>query len=244
MNDAGRAVLLGLLLHGAACPAGAEEWKHEVAPYFMAAGMDGVTGIGDVTADVDVSFSDVAENLEMGFMGMYRGAKGPYSISLDAIYMDLEADKTGPAGLLLGDVSMQQLAIEADFGYQVGEGFEVFAGLRYNELRSRVQATGPLGQVEAASGSEDWVDPVVGARYTWSFADDWSLLLRGDIGGFGVGADFAWQGIATVRWQSSERVGWLLAYRYIDMDYEGSNTTKFIYDMAISGPGLGVVFSF
>lgn len=244
MNDAGRAALVGLLLLSAVASAGAEEWKHEVAPYFMAAGMDGVTGVGDVTADVDVSFSDVAENLEMGFMGMYRGSKGPYSISLDTIYMDLEADKTGPAGLLLGDVSMQQVAIEADVGYQLSEGFEVFAGLRYNELRSRVKATGPLGQVEAASGSEDWVDPVVGARYTWPFADDWSLLLRGDIGGFGVGSDFAWQGIVTVRWQSSERVGWLLAYRHMDMDYKGSNARGFTYDMAISGPGLGVVFSF
>jgi hypothetical protein len=43
-------------------------------------------------------------------------------------------------------------------------------------------------------------------------------------------------------------VAWLEvvgAYRYIDMDYStGKGSSYFLYDMAISGPALGVAFSF
>jgi hypothetical protein len=40
-------------------------------------------------------------------------------------------------------------------------------------------------------------------------------------------------------------VGVLAAFRYMDMDYEdGSGQNRFIYDMAFSGPAMGVVFSF
>ncbi len=71
------------------------------------------------------------------------------------------------------------------------------------------------------------------------------MNLRGDIGGFGVGSDFAWQAIATLRWQFSPRTGVGLAYRHLDMDYEdGKGANRFLYDVATSGPALGVVFTF
>ena len=117
-------------------------------------------------------------------------------------------------------------------------------GLRYNDISSDVKVSGPLA-MRKASGSASWVDPLVGMIYTHKFNDTWSMNLRGDIGGFGVGSDFAWQGLASVRWQATPTVGVVGAYRYIDMDYEDGNGNKrFLYDMAISGPALGVVFSF
>jgi hypothetical protein len=89
------------------------------------------------------------------------------------------------------------------------------------------------------------VDPVIGAIYTWPLSDDWTLNLRGDIGGFGVGSDFAWQGMATLRWQFSPRAALGVAYRYLDMDYEdGTGSNFFKYDMAMSGPAMGVIFTF
>lgn len=245
MNATARSALLGAALLATALPSQAEEWKHELAPYFWGAGMDGVAGVANVVADVDVSFGDILENLQFGFMGAYRGSRGPYSVAFDGIYMDLGATKRGPGGLLKGDVGLQQYAAELDFGYALSESFELFAGLRYNRLSSDVKTSGPQGQLLSASLDESWVDPVIGARYTIPFNDQWSATLRGDIGGFGVGSDFAWQGMATIRWQTSPRLGWLLAYRYIDMDYEnGSGAGYFKYDMALTGPGLGVVFTF
>ena len=43
-------------------------WEFVVAPYFIAAGMDGEVMVRDIAVPVDVSFSSVLENLEFGGM--------------------------------------------------------------------------------------------------------------------------------------------------------------------------------
>jgi hypothetical protein len=232
------AILAGPAVH-------AEEWKHEFAPYLWATGMDGTAGVGPVEASVDVGFSDILDSLEMGFLGTYRATKGPLSLTFDAVYMGLGESVQGPGGLLTADIDMDQTALEGTVGWALTEQFVVFGGLRYIDLSVDVQARTPQGDLRSAGGDESWVDPIIGARYTIPFNDQWSLALRGDVGGFGVGSDFAWQAVTAVRWQASPRFGVLAAYRYVDMDYEdGSGLGYFKYDMSISGPALGVVFTF
>jgi hypothetical protein len=232
------AVLTGATAH-------ADGWQHEFAPYLWATGMDGTAGVGPVEASVDVGFSDILDSLEIGFLGTYRATKGPLSLTLDVVYMGLGETARGPGGLVTADIDMDQTALEGTVGWALTERFAVFGGLRYVDLSVDVQARTPQGDVRSAGGNESWVDPIVGARYTLPLNDQWSLALRGDIGGFGVGSDLAWQGVAAVRWQASPRIGVLGAYRYVDMDYEdGSGAGFFKYDMSISGPALGVVFTF
>jgi hypothetical protein len=227
-----------------ATPTHAAEWRHEVAPYLWGAAMSGTTAIGPVAADVDASFSDILDNLELGFMGTYRATRDRVSITIDGIYMGLGSTGRGPAGFAKADVDLDQSALEIDVGYEVFDRLTVFGGVRYNDLSVDVKTTGPLG-TRSDSADEDWIDPVIGAHYTFDFADQWSFALRGDIGGFGVGSEFAWQGVGTLRWQANDRVGVLGAYRYIDMDYENDDRSRdFAYDMSMSGPALGVVFTF
>lgn len=234
-----------LTLLAVASPASAGEWKHEVAPYLWGAALDGSVGIGGISADADLSFSDILDNLEMGFMGAYRATRDRYSITMDVVYMGLGATGHGPGGLLKADVDVDQLGLSADVGYAATERFTVYGGLRYVALDSTVKLTGPQGGTQSADTDEDWVDPYVGARYTIPFSDIWSANLQGDIGGFGVGSDFTWQAIASVRWRITPRTGMAMAYRYLDMDYEnGNGSNAFKYDMANSGPALGVVFTF
>jgi hypothetical protein len=238
-----QAALLGTTLLAAA-PLHAAEWQHELVPYLWGAGMNGTTAIGAVGADVDASFGDILDNLEMGFMGAYRASRERLSVTVDAIYMGLGSAGRGPAGYVKADVDLDQAALEVDVGYEVTDRLTVLAGLRYNDLSVDVETTGTLG-TRTAGGDESWLDPVIGAAYTIPFAEKWSFTLRGDIGGFGVGSDFAWQGLGTLRWQTSERVGVLAAYRYIEMDYDtGKGAGSFEYDMSLSGPALGVVFTF
>ena len=166
-------------------------------------------------------------------------------MTLDGIYTSLEANGTGPAGLVNADIDLDLTLFQADFGYATSDRFAVFGGFRYNDLDIGVKASGPLGDSQSAGKDESWVDPLIGARYTWPFSESWSLMLRGDVGGFGVGSDFAWQGTATLRWQTSPRLGVVFGYRYLDTDYEdGSGSDAFRYDMAMHGPAAGVVFTF
>ena len=225
--------------------ANAADWKHEIAPYLWGSSMQGTVGVGPLTAETDVSFSDILDNLEFGFMGSYRASTERYSITIDAIYMGLGVTERGPGGTLKADIDLDQVGLEGDFGYALSDRFTVLAGLRYVDLEAQVEVSGPLGNERSSRVQQSWVDPVIGAQYSWPFADQWSLNLRGDIGGFGVGSDFAWQAMATLRWQFSPSTGVGLAYRHLDMDYEdGKGADRFLYDMATSGPALGVIFTF
>ena len=94
MKQPHQTLLAGLAML-AATPLHADEWKHELAPYLWGSAMEGTTGIGGVTADVDASFGDILDNLEMGFMGMYRGTRDRFSIDVDTIFMALGATERG-----------------------------------------------------------------------------------------------------------------------------------------------------
>jgi hypothetical protein len=233
---------VGLL---AAMPLHAEGWKHEIAPYLWGSAMEGTTGVGGVTAEVDMSFGDILDDLEMGFMGTYRGTRDRFSVMFDVVYMGLGASERGRGGLAKADIDVDQFVFAGAAGYALTESFVVLGGLRYNDLSAEIEVTGPLGNTADAETDESWVDPYLGAQYTIPLSESWSLNLYGDIGGFGVGSDFAWQGLVTFRWQFSERAGAVAAYRYMDVDYEsGNGSGRFEYDMSFSGPALGIVFTF
>ncbi|MBW1817507.1 MAG: hypothetical protein JRJ60_10130, partial [Deltaproteobacteria bacterium] len=86
-------------------------------------------------------------------------------------------------------------------------------------------------------------DPLIGGRYLWKMADKWTMILRGDIGGFGIGSDFAWQAVGMIDFQPWKHVSFIAGYRALDMDYEsGSGLDAFKYDVLMHGPVLGINF--
>jgi hypothetical protein len=67
------------------------------------------------------------------------------------------------------------------------------------------------------------------------------LILRADVGGFGVGSQFSWNALAAYSWEIAVRDGvtysGLLGYRALDVDYEqGSGRNKYEYDVLQHGP--------
>jgi opacity protein-like surface antigen len=241
----------------AAPPGAAADWSHTVTPYLWGSGMSGKTAVGTATpagpleADVDVGFDDILSNLKFGIMGSYRGDRSDgWVVMADYIYMSLEADKPSNVGPVLVDttVEVQQTAFEFDLGYRVNDQVTVFAGLRYNDVDADLDVvrTGPgAGASRAASKGDSWTDPVVGVTARYPINDTWTLGVRGDVGGFGIGSDLTWQMMATVNWKLRDNLEVVAGYRYLDADYEdGSGADLFKYDMVTSGPGIGVSFKF
>jgi len=229
----------------ACAPVQASDWTHEVAPYIWGTSLTGTTGIGPATVDVNASFKDILDALDMAAMGSYRGSNDRVSVMFDVVYASLGGSGTGPAGAVSAHVDIDQLVMEGDLGYALTDHLHGFVGLRYVDLKSRIRIQGPLGMDPSVSGRVDWVDPVVGLYYEAPISGKWSFGLRGDIGGFGIGSNFAWQGVGILRWQASPRTGVLLAYRYLSNDYDqGKGDNYFKYDVAMQGPALGVVFTF
>lgn len=222
----------------------ASDWSHELAPYAWAIALEGESGVGNLTVDVDKSFSDILDDLDMAFLVAYRARRDRLSIMADFVYMDLGLDAAGPRGNLRGHADVSQKAAEVDVGWNVDERLVVFAGARFVDVDADLEVRTPQ-QTFVADGGESWVDPVVGVLYELPLSEKWTGRLRVDAGGFGVGSEFSWQGIASLRWQASPSIGVVGAYRHMDIDYDdGDGRDRFVYDMLISGPLLGVVFSF
>jgi hypothetical protein len=90
-----------------------------------------------------------------------------------------------------------------------------------------------------------WVDPFIVARIKSDPARKFIYQLRGDIGGFGIGSDLAWQVQAYAGYRFSKLFQMTVGYRYIGMDYDkGSDENRFLYDIDTFGPVVRVGFNF
>ncbi|MFC1601150.1 hypothetical protein ACFL34_02240 [Candidatus Sumerlaeota bacterium] len=140
---------------------------------------------------------------------------------------------------------------------------ELLAGARYVYLETTIdiEADARIGPVSLGpltgsrvltrsldrelSGSKDWLDPIIGARAHWDMTEDLSLVLRGDVGGFGLGSELTWNAAALADWRLTEHVSLYGGYRVLDIDYEdGSGDDKFVFDAQIKGPLFGILFHF
>lgn len=126
------------------------------------------------------------------------------------------------------------------------------------DVAATLNVAGPLGIVDlersgsrvlAQSGSVDWIDPFIGMRLTHDFAPGQTLMVRGDIGGFGAGSDFSWQAMANYNWQMLRNdryaIDAFVGYRALDVDYsEGTGNTRYEYDVLQHGPVMGMTMKF
>ena len=233
-----------------------DKWQYEVTPYMLFAGMDGKAGVRGYTADIDMSFSDIWDNLDMGFMGLFTARKGPWLFGLEGVYMKLESDGsssfTGPGGIISGDgkldVTASLYVYQGSVGYRLLDGetkVDAIGALRYTRLEADMDVkvafdNPPFDDVSAGvSGSDSWVDAVAGLWVSHPVSDTVALVGYADVGG--GGSDLTYQLIAGVNWEYSS--GWTakLGYRYLSWDYEDGGT---VWDVSASGPYLGVGFRF
>jgi len=243
-------VALGLLLavigtSPAAAQAPADDsWKVTIAPYFMGAAMTGTSAVAGREVTVDVSFSDILENLQFGAMGLVVARKGNWGVGGDAIWMALGANGSTPLPSVTGTVDLNQGAF-AFYGLRrLGSGADLTFGARVNTLQAKIRFNGP-GQTRGEA-SKTWVDPMVGLQLrTPENGKRWHAQVFSEIGGFGVGSTFAWQIFPTFGVNLSKSASIEFGYRWLDMDYEtGENLTLFKYDVLTQGPVMGFGFRF
>ena len=221
-------------------------WEFNLAPFYLwGVTIDGDVTIGTQTVPVEIPFDDVVDNLDAAFILHFEAMhKSNWGFLFDIDYLDVSNDITMPGPLKQNaKVDFDAMFAELSGLYRIAEGnhrVDLIAGFRYTGMENKVNLEiGP----DVDDISEDWVDPLVGFRWIWGFAQKWSLVTRADIGGLGVGSDLAAQGLALFDWQTFKYVSFLAGYRALYQDYEnGSNENYFNYDATVHGPLLGLIF--
>lgn len=238
-----RALLVTLVLFGTVSTElsaqGPDEWEIIVAPYLMGASIGGTTTVRGREAEVDISASDVFSNLQFGAMGLVVARKGEWGVGGDAIWAALGATAERPPA----NVDFDQ-GLFAFYGLRrLNDLADLTAGLRVNVLRGQIGFKGPL-QLQV-NQDKTWVDPLVGLILHSPVDGRVRVQLYGEVGGFGVGSDIAWQIFPTVGIGVSERASIEVGYRWIDTDYKsGEGDEQFGWDMLMQGPVLGFALRF
>jgi hypothetical protein len=219
-----------------------DEWQITLAPYLMAAQMDGKAGIGRLEADVDVSAESIFENLQFGFQGYFEAMKGNWGVGADIIWMALgtSTDKPVPANVDVNQGGFTFLALR-----RLSPAVDLRGGLVVNTIQGKIKFKDPIDRLRENDAT--WVDPLIGVKFHTPATNKWGFALVADIGGFGMGSDFMFNVMPTLRIGVTEKSGLVLGYRWISLDYENDaddDQRRFMYDVVSSGPFMGFVMRF
>ncbi len=240
----GQALGLMMLSSAALAQEAPGEWQQSVFVYGMGAAIDGNASVGPLTVPVELSISDLFNNLDMGAMAAYRIENDTWSFTGDVTYMDLGFSRTTDQGRAGASLGTEQLVIMGTVGRRLSPNVEVLFSLARFDVSSDLEVR-VLNQTRSISSGADWIDPLVGVEYRRPVGEKWSLSLRGDVGGFGIGSDLTMHGWAKLVRQNSDAFSWYVGYRFIGFDYEtGTGLDYQRYDLQQQGPGAGIAFKF
>jgi hypothetical protein len=241
---------LAFCVVNAQAPDSSKTYKVFVEPYIMFTSMSGTTGIGNLpNTFICVPAGEVFSHLKIGGMLYAEVHNNQYAFSSDLFYASLSQDASGKNGVLGGTASLKQFLWELEGLYKITPWLEAGVGARINSIQvgMNINVTLPGGGTagKTSDKTNTWVDPLIVTRLKTWLNNKWLLALRADIGGFGVGSQFAWQLQPDIAYRASKLLQLGLGYRIVSMDYNhGSGSDRFYYDMEEYGPQVRIGFNF
>lgn len=224
-------------------------WHVSVTPYLWLSGIE-----GDLTApfpmpgrEVSADFGDLMDHLDGAFLGKGEVRYDRFGVMGDLLYLKVSGGETrNPENLPTIGTKLKLSTTAATLAgyYRVADSdqwkVDLLAGLRYNEIKTSLNATAG-GPGISRSVSKDWTDPIVGVRAIVRTGERGSLTGYADYGGFGVNNSTVWQLFATYNYQWTEHVAVSAGYRHYVIDLDKN---RFRYDLALSGPLVGISYEF
>ncbi|MFN7054444.1 hypothetical protein [Hyphomonas sp.] len=232
---------------GMAAPAHAqatEGWSGQVTPYIWGAGFSGEVRpvAGGPVFEVKESVFEVLDDLEGAFFLTGLARRGDLVIVGDISWSSSSRTESPGQGLPPVKGSVDSLFATVVAGRRIqaqsDQTIDFLAGVRVWDIDATADVQGlPL----SASRSVSLIDPVIAVRFNRQHTNGFSTIAYGDIGGFGVGADFSAQAAVTVNYAINEQAYVSGGYRYVHLDYEKRGAR---IDIRFSGPLLGFTWRF
>lgn len=238
---------LALIAALTAMPAQAEtsDWSYSTTLYGWLTSLSSTIGTRFGEVEINQSFSDILDQLNFAAFGTFEANRGPWGGIFDVAYADLSRTETFLPGAPFGGARLDtQLTAVSVYGtYRLVEtpttGFDVGAGFRsYNLTFGAALAPGVAPALTIAR-SENWVDPVIGARALFRLNDDWRGAVSLDLGGFGIGkaSDLSVQAAAELEYSVNDTWSMMFGYRHLAIDRPLNGQT---FRLELSGPLIGV----
>lgn len=240
-------------------------WEFSFAPYLWMAGLEGSAGADGVSTDIDVSFSDIWDDLDVGVLGAFEAKHGRYSLTTNVIYMKLSPEGSQPVGGVLPGASPGSfdVRVTSQMGiFELRPSYEVLSfplfgatderrialdlgpGARIvwldNHLHVKLEPGAPLGPFSRRfDESTDWVDFLATARVRAQLTEKLGLVVSGDYGGFDIGSSShrTWSLAGFLSYRLGESWDLIGGWRTLEIDRE-------IADVTMEGPLVGAAYHF
>lgn len=224
-----------------AAPAQDRTWDFSGYLYLWAPALSAQTTTGQST---EVSFSDILDNLDFALMGAIEARRGPLSVFLDALYLDLsdgQSAAVGPGIPATADAAVKGTVLTATLGYDVVDSAQsrlaVMGGVRGMNMDTSANLSVPGGSQRVSGTINNW-DAIVGLRGTARLSDRWGLSYYADIGTGQSDLTAQVSGSLTYRINNWDLA---LGYRYLTWDI---GISPVMSDLTFQGPFIGAKFDF
>ena len=225
-------------------PESTSDWTFTAAAYLWASGLNGDVGVFGLPAqNVDLSFSDLLQNLDGAVMGLGEARNGRFALGMDVTYTKVGASVKTPYGNI--DASATSWMVTGFGGYSVFQNdivrLDAIAGGRLWSVNNDFDIKSGEFDGRSFSDGATWVDPLVGAKLRLDLAPNVYATSWAFVGGFGVGSDLMWDLMAGAGYQFNDTFSLFAGYRATSVDYSHDG---FVYDVVQKGPVLAGAFQF
>ena len=244
------AVLMAPARPAAAQPPSDGSWRFQITPYFWAPGVKGSVQIQQLPElKVEIPFSDIISNFDIGFLGRFEGRKGDLGLATDVLYMNLGvpfAPDQPRISTLEPQIDIRQFIGEGIGFYRMQHSadferayVDVLVGARYLRLHNEIDTI----KGDTIGSSSNWVDLIGGLRGRAPLASWAALLARGDIGGLGSKLSYNLEGSLDLKISKRWTLG--AGYRYLHYDFEtDQGLNRRAAKLAIAGPLVKATFTY
>jgi hypothetical protein len=222
------------------------EWDWSIALYAWMAGLNDTIYVNDrEVGEIDMSFSDILDDLDMTLMLHGEGFRDQWGFFADYLYLGISDEDKGDLATV--DSSVDSTIFELAGVYRPSgrpEGFEAFAGLRYFSMDIELDITTPAGTNRTRSDS-NYTDFMVGARYTGLINENWFYRLRADASGGSTEGTWNLVGSAGYIFGKKQNMNAVFGYRHLEIDLEDDQGPLTVRnDLKMSGPFVAFNYRF
>jgi hypothetical protein len=221
------------------------DWHFAVSPYLWLPGVHG--SVGDPNGGqipFSASAGDLLSHFRIGLMGVIEPRYKRIVMPLDIFWIRLGDDRALPNSPNQGvaNLHMTEFFLTQKLGYRVIDNervkIDALAGFRYWHFGESASFT---DNTLNFTGSQNWVDPLVGGRITGILTPKVELTVGGDVGGWGAGAQIDYQFFGALGYRIKPALVLQAGYRYLYFDYRKSS--GFFVDNTTDGAFFGVTIT-
>ena len=252
--------LLLVMVSSSSWAQNSDSWDWKIAPYLWTVGMDGGLSIGPLDQDIDVSFSDILSDFDVGGSVFTEFGKGNHAVHFDYTYLRLKPDATvlpTPPFPMDSTLSTKMTIniFEPAYNYRFGGlgSTSLVLGARYLDIEMKmtpdISLPEPFPELPVSSNDPlvtgpNWWDYFVGIKTHNQISANWDFNFYGTIGGGDSDLPWTLQAMFGRRFSNDNRLGLGVRIWNIDYsEYEGVMDQYTRIDVKFYGLMIGYEFN-